>query len=169
MAKIGIFFGSSTGNTERVSEKLQEILGTDLGDLLNVDSATEKDIEKYDYLILATSTWGIGDMQDDMEDFLEVLAKADLKNKKIALLGLGDQDTYPDSFVDGIGTIYQKLKDKATFVGKWPNKDYKFTDSDAVIDDKFVGLVIDQDNQAEKTEDRLKKWATQVKKEFGIK
>jgi flavodoxin I len=168
MAKIGIFFGSSTGNTEFVTEKLQEILGSELADLINVDSATEKDIDKYDYLILATSTWGIGDMQDDMEDFAELLVKAELKKKKIALLGLGDQDTYPDSFVDGIGTLYTMLKDKTTIVGEWPTKEYSFTDSDAVIGNKFVGLVIDQDNQPEFTEERLKKWAAQVKKGFGV-
>jgi flavodoxin I len=168
MAKIGIFFGSSTGNTEMVTEKLQEILTPELADLLNVDSATDKDIDKYEFMVLATSTWGIGDMQDDMEDFAEILAKANLKKKKVALLGLGDQDTYPDSFVDGIGTLYNMLKDKTTIVGKWPSKEYSFTDSDAAMDGKFVGLVIDQDNQPELTEERLKKWAAQIKKEFGI-
>lgn len=168
MAKIGILYGSSTGNTEMIAEKLHKILTPDLADLVNVDSATEKEVNKYDYIILATSTWGIGDMQDDMEDFAEMLENADLKNKKVALIGLGDQDTYPDSFVDGIGTLYNKLKNKTTFVGQWPTKGYNFTDSDAVKGNKFVGLVIDQDSQPSKTQERLEKWADQVIKEFGL-
>lgn len=168
MARIGIFYGSSTGNTEMVTEKLQQILTPSLADIINVDSATEKEVDKYEFLILATSTWGIGDMQDDMEDFSEVLEKADLSKKKVALLGLGDQDTYPGSFADGIGTLYKKLKNKTKIIGFWPNKAYTFTDSDAAIGDKFVGLVIDQDSQPSKTQERLEKWAEQIKKEFGI-
>ena len=168
MAKIGIFYGSSMGNTEEVAEKLHQILTPDLSDIFNVDSANEEDLKKYECLVLATSTWGIGDMQDDMEDFLDLLLKADLKKKKVALLGLGDQEAYPDSFADGIGTLYEKLRDRTTLVGEWPLKDYEFSESDAVKNNQFVGLVIDVDNQADKTNERLKKWAAQLRKEFGI-
>jgi len=51
MEKIGIFFGSSTGNTEIVAEKLQGLFGADRADLHNVESASSKDLEKYKYLI----------------------------------------------------------------------------------------------------------------------
>jgi flavodoxin I len=168
MAKIGIFYGSSTGNTEMVAEKLQQLLTPEVADLHNVDAAQEEDIEKYDCLILGTPTWGIGDMQDDMEDFIEILEKADLKAKKIALFGLGDQDTYPESFADGIGALYEKLKSRSKLVGKWPAKEYSFTDSDAVEGDHFVGLVLDEDNQPDKTEGRLEKWVKILKKDFCL-
>lgn len=168
MAKIGIFYGSSTGNTEAVAEKLLEILTEKDAEIINVDNATEEDVKKFEFLVLATSTWGIGDMQDDMEDFSELLKKMDLKKKKIALLGLGDQDSYPDSFADGIGTLYNVLKDKTTIVGEWPVKGYEFSESDAVKGNKFVGLVIDVENQAGKTDERLKKWAAMIKKDFGL-
>lgn len=147
---------------------MHQVLTPDLSDILNVDSADEEELKRYEYLILATSTWGIGDMQDDMEDFLDVLLKADLKKKKVALLGLGDQESYPDSFADGIGTLYEKLKNRTTIVGEWPLKGYEFSESDAVKNNKFVGLVIDVENQADKTDERLKKWAAQLRKEFGI-
>lgn len=166
MNKIGIFFGSSTGNTEVVAEKLQDILGTDRADLHNADSATREDLEKYKYLVFGTPTWGIGDMQDDMEDFLEEVTKLDLSDKKVAIFGLGDQDTYPESFVDGIGILYEKLKDKTQLVGQWPLKGYGFNDSEAVMGNKFVGLAIDQENQPGMTEKRLEKWAELLKKEF---
>jgi flavodoxin I len=164
--KIGIFYGSSTGQTEMVAEKLHQILGEENSDLINVDIATEKDLAKYPFLIFGTPTWGVGEMQDDWEDFSDIVEKANLKSKKIALFGLGDQDTYPDSFADGVGMLYNKIKDKATIVGKWPKGGYMFTESEALRNDSFVGLIIDQENQASKTVERLTKWAEQLKKEF---
>ena len=166
MNKIGIFYGSSTGNTEIVAEKLQSLLGTDRADLHNAESATKEDIEKYKYLIFGTPTWGIGDMQDDMEDFIVEVTNIDLSEKKVAIFGLGDQDTYPESFVDGIGILYDKLKEKTNVVGNWPLKGYGFNDSEAVRGNKFVGLAIDQDNQPGQTEERLGKWVELLKKEF---
>jgi flavodoxin I len=164
--KIGIFYGSSTGQTELVAEKLQQILGAENADLINVDTASKKDLEKYPFLILGTPTWGIGEMQDDWEDFSEIFAQIDLKGKKIALFGLGDQDTYPDSFADGVGMLYNKIKDKATIVGKWPKNGYIFNESEAYRDNAFVGLILDQENQPSKTNERLEKWVELLKKEF---
>lgn len=166
MKSIGIFYGSSTGQTEMVAEKLQSLLGETQADIFNVDSATKKDLENYPYLILGTPTWGVGEMQDDWEDFSEVLDKANLKGKKIALFGLGDQDTYPDSFADGVGVLYEKLKDKATIVGNWPKAGYVFHESEAFRNNAFVGLILDQENQADKTIERLTKWVEILKKEF---
>lgn len=164
--KIGIFYGSSTGQTEAVAEKLQRILGEEDSDVINVDNATTEDLERYQYLIFGTSTWGFGDMQDDWDDFMEVVLDADLKDKKIALFGLGDQDTYPESFADGVGVLYSKIKGKSNIIGEWPNSGYVFDDSDALQGKKFVGLIIDQENQASKTEERLEKWAEMIRKEF---
>ena len=164
--KIGIFYGSSTGQTEIVAEKLHQLLGEENADLINVDGATKKDLEKYPYLVFGTPTWGVGEMQDDWEDFAEIVEKTDLKGKKIALFGLGDQDTYPDSFADGVGMLYNKIKDKAVIVGKWPKSGYTFHESEAFRDNSFVGLIIDQENQAAKTTERLEKWVELLKKEF---
>ena len=164
--KIGIFYGSSTGQTEYIAEKLHNLIGDDKCDLINVDSATKEDVERYPYLIFGTPTWGFGDMQDDWWDFLEELEQADLKKKKVALFGLGDQDTYPQSFADGIGVLYKKIKGKTTIVGEWPTTGYSFEESDAVVNKKFVGLILDQENQASKTDGRLEDWIAIVLKEF---
>lgn len=166
MAKIGIFYGSSTGNTEAVAEKLQKILTPQEADIYNVDSATAEELNKYPYLIFGTSTWGIGDMQDDMEDFAEIIRDVDFKDKKVAIFGLGDQDTYPDSFADGVGSLYDLLKDRVAVVGFWPVTGYEFSESDAVRDNRFVGCILDQDNQASLTEERLKKWVEILRKDF---
>lgn len=166
MANIGIFYGSSTGNTEFVAMKIAEQFGNENTEIFNIDSAEASDIEKFPYLILGTSTWGIGDMQDDWEDFIEEIARLDLKGKKAAIFGVGDQDTYPDSFVDGMGTLYKRLKDKLEFTGSWPTDGYDFDHSDAVIDGKFVGLPLDLDNQEEMTVERIEQWVKMLKKEF---
>jgi len=149
-----------------VAEKLQQLLGEENADLINVDIASEKDLAKYPYLILGTPTWGVGEMQDDWEDFAEILEKSNLKGKKIALFGLGDQDTYPDSFADGVGMLYNKIKDKSIIVGHWPKNGYLFNESEALRDNHFVGLILDQENQSSKTTERLTKWVELLKKEF---
>jgi flavodoxin I len=167
MKKIGIFYGSSTGNTEVIAEKLKELFG-EAAEAGNIDSASKEDLEKYDYLIFGTSTWGIGDMQDDWEDFIDVLEDVDLSKKKVALFGLGDQINYPESFVDGMGSLYDTIYDRVDIVGAWPLDSYTFKESAAVKNDKFVGLAIDKENQGELTDDRLKKWVEMLRKAFKL-
>jgi flavodoxin I len=164
--KIGIFYGSSTGQTEMVAEKLQQLFGEENADLINVDIASETDLAKYPFLIFGTPTWGIGEMQDDWEDFAEIVDSFDLDGKKTALFGLGDQDTYPDHFADGLGMLYKRIKDKTTVVGHWPKAGYHFNASEALVENHFVGLIIDQENQAGKTNERLEKWVEMLRKEF---
>jgi flavodoxin I len=165
MAKIGIFYGSSTGNTEVIADKLGKLFGED-AEVNNIDTAEKKDIEKYDYLIFGTSTWGIGDMQDDWEDFIEVLSEVNFDKKKVALFGVGDQVSYAESFVDGMGAIYDVIYDSVDVVGAWPMDGYEFKESAAVKSGKFVGLALDKENQQDLTDKRLKKWVEMLKKEF---
>jgi flavodoxin I len=167
MAKIGIFYGSSTGNTEVVAEKISALFGKD-ADIHNIDSTSKDEIEKYDYLVFGTSTWGIGDMQDDWEDFIEVLEEVNFNKKKVALFGLGDQVNYTDSFVDGMGAIYDAIYDRVDIVGAWPNDGYTFNESAAQKNGKFIGLAIDKENQAELTDSRIKDWVNLLKKEFNL-
>lgn len=169
MTKIGIFYGSTGGNTEMVAQNIQEALGVENADLHDVASASADDLQKYDHLILGTSTWGDGDLQDDWDIFISELDKTDLAGKKIALFGLGDQEIYPDTFVDGMGIIYEKVIEKgAAVLGFWHNNGYNFDNSTAVKGESFVGLVIDEDNESEKTDDRVKKWIEQLIKEMDF-
>ena len=165
MKKIGIFYGSSTGNTEVVAEKIKALFGKD-ADTHNIDSASKEDMEKYETLILGTSTWGIGDMQDDWEDFVDILEEINLNKKKVALFGLGDQVNYADSFVDGMGAIHDAIYDRVDIIGAWPLDGYAFNESAAVKNGKFIGLALDKENQQGLTDERLKKWVASLKKEF---
>lgn len=168
MADIGIFYGSSHGNTFKVAKKLQQLLGGDekVG-LHNVKDATLNELNQYRNIIMGTSAWGIGDMQEFWDLFIDVMTAADYSGKKVALFGLGDQKKYPESFVDGMGTIFCRLPDKSVVVGQWPIEGYDFYFSAAAKNDVFVGLALDEDNQAELTEDRLKKWAAHIVIEFS--
>lgn len=170
MAEIGLFYGGSPeGSTQKVAELIKSALGKSNVDLYNIAGVEPKDIEKYKYLIFGTSAWGIGDMHSDWEMFINELAEISFEGKKVALFGLGDQKMYPESFVDGMGTIYCRLPDKSLVLGYWPTKGYEYYFSSAEKDGEFVGLAIDDDTQPELTEERVKKWAAMLKKEFLLK
>lgn len=166
MAKIGIFFGSTEGNTERVVNQIQELFGDD-AELNNVNSASADDMQPYPYLILACPTWEIGQLQEDWESFIDEIENVDYAGKKVTYLGLGDADGYPDTFLDAMGIIHDRIKDKgAAFVGQWPTDGYNFEASKGVVDGKFLGLGIDEDNQKDLTAGRVEKWVAQLKTEF---
>ncbi len=157
--KTGIFYGSTTGVTESIAEKAGQLLGADVMPVSEIDK-----VEDYDFVIFATSTWGMGDLQDDWLGAIDILAGKNLAGKKVAFIGVGDQSSFGDTFVDGIGTIYETIKDKGIIlVGKTSTEGYSFSNSKAVIDDEFIGLVIDENNQSELTEERLNNWAAKVK------
>ena len=101
MSKIGIFYGSSTGSTSEVAQRLAKALGAE-ANVYDVAGADAADAAAFDVLLLGSSTWGIGDLQDDWEDFLPKLAEQNLAGKKVALFGCGDADSYPDSFCEAL-------------------------------------------------------------------
>lgn len=70
MKKTGIFYGSTTGNTENVAEKIATALGIGKTDLYNVADTQPSTVQSYATLLLGCSTWGVGEMQDDWNDFL---------------------------------------------------------------------------------------------------
>lgn len=157
--KTGIFYGSTTGTTEMVAKKVGALLGADVMPAAEIDK-----VENYDFVIFATSTWGMGDLQDDWFGALEILTGKNLSGKKVALIGVGDQASFGDTFVDGMGTIYEEIKDKGiTLVGKTSVDGYDFSSSKAVVDGEFAGLVIDENNQSELTEERITAWVEKVR------
>lgn len=167
MGKIGIFYGSTEGNTEDVVDKVKDALGD--ADVHNVDSATAEDMAEYDTLILACSTWEIGELQEDWESFIDVLDDVDFSGKKVSYIGTGDADGYPDTFVDAIGIIHEKIADSgAEFFGALSTDGYEFDESKGVVDGKFLGLVVDEDNESDKTDDRVAGWVAQIKGELGL-
>ena len=165
MKKIAILYGSSLGNTKFIAEKMAKLIPN--SELNSVSDITQQDIESYDFIILGTSTWGIGGLQDEFSTFVDTLISADLSGKTIALFGCGDQQTYPDTYCNAVGKLFDLLKDKGCkIVGECSIEGYDFSQSLAVRDDKFVGLAIDEENQPDLTDYRIKKWLESIAKEL---
>lgn len=159
MKQIGIFYGSSTGDTERIALLIQKKIGSDKVMIHDIIESKAEDLIKYSFLILGISTWGIGKIQDDWELLLPDLKNIDFSGKKIALFGLGDQESYPDTFADALGILYDIIKSPGcSITGEWPVDGYEFINSKAERNGKFVGLVLDERNQPELTEERVNSW-----------
>ena len=157
-----IFFASSTGNSEEIANKISAALN----DIQVFDLAGTKieKINEYDKLILGSSTWGDGELNDDWEDAWSDFCKLDLSNKTIALFGLGDQESYSDEFCSAMGIIYEQIaKSGAKIIGFTSVDGYYHDSSKAQIDDKFVGLAIDEDNQSDLTDERINKWTNEIR------
>lgn len=160
MSKTIVVFGSSTGTCEGIADKIAAKLGVET---LNVQDLTSDIVAANDNLILGTSTWGAGEMQDDWYDGVKVLQGADLNGKTIALFGCGDAESYGDTFVGGIGELYNAIKDSgAKFIGAVSTDGYNFSDSDAVVDGKFIGLPLDDVNEDDKTDGRINAWIAAI-------
>lgn len=161
MKKTVIVYGSSTGTCEDLAGRIGKKLG--VSEVINVTDLTADIIAENENLILGTSTWGAGEVQDDWYDGLDVLKNADLSGKTVALFGCGDSSSYSDTFVGGLAEIYNAAKDGgATIVGQVSTDGYTFDDSEAVVDGQFVGLALDEINEDNLTDERIDAWVAQI-------
>lgn len=162
MKKFGIFYGSTTGTTADIAEKIAKILGIGSADIHNVASTAPSSVADYETIILGSSTWGSGELQDDWYDFLDGLKGMSLPDKKIAIYGCGDE-TMSDTFCNAVGKIYDALQDTgATFTGHYDTEGYTFDHSDAVRDGEGIGLLLDEVNHPELTDRRLRGWINKL-------
>ena len=170
MSKIGLFYGTQTGNTETLAQAIQAEFGGDsVVTLHDIADASPDDFADYACLIVGCPTWNIGELQADWEGFYDELDEIDFSGKKVAYFGAGDQIGYADNFQDAMGILAEKISSLGgTTVGQWPTSGYEFNESKAVQNGKFVGLALDEDNQPELTESRISNWVSQVKMAFGV-
>ncbi len=160
-----IFYASSTGNTEEVANKIHEKLND--FELIDISQDGISKMNDCNFVIIGSSTWGEGDLQDDWEDCFDELQSIEFKEKTVAFFGLGDQDGYGDEFADAIGILYEVISEKgAKIVGHTSIDGYDFDNSRAVVDGEFIGLVIDEDNQSELTDERIENWCKENSKFF---
>ncbi|WP_371188720.1 flavodoxin FldB [Thalassotalea maritima] len=168
--KIGLFYGSTTCYTEMAAEKIQAEIGADLVDTINIKDAPLADCQAYDIVIFGISTWDFGELQEDWESTWDDIASLKLDDKIVALFGLGDQEGYGQWFQDALGMLHDEvIAHQATIVGYWPNQGYEFEASKALTEDGefFVGLSLDDENQYDLTEQRIKDWCEQILSEIN--
>jgi flavodoxin I len=160
-----LFYASSTGNSEEIADKIANELG-DI-DVFDLSATDISKINEYQKVILGGSTWGEGELNDDWDEAWDSFKTINLVDKTVALFGLGDQDGYPDDFCNALGIIYEHVSTSgAQIVGFTSTEGYDYDDSKAEIDGKFAGLVIDEDNQDDLTDERIKTWVEDIKAEI---
>lgn len=164
MKKTGIFYGSTTGTTEDVAGRIAAEMGIGPADIHNVSELSPELVNDYDALLLGSSTWGAGDLQDDWYDGLDRLKALDLSGKIVALFGCGDAESYPDTFCGALALLHDALAPTGcTFAGDVPADGYSVTDCDAVRDGRFVGLALDETNEPGETDARIAAWCGALK------
>lgn len=159
MSKTVVVFGSSTGTCEAIAEKIGAKIGAEV---VNVQDLTDE-VLSADNILLGTSTWGAGELQDDWYDGIGIIKGADLSGKTVAIFGCGDSASYGDTFCGAMKELYDAAKAAgANVVGEVSTDGYTFDDSDAVVDGKFVGLALDDINEDDKTDGRIDAWIAQL-------
>lgn len=167
MKPTGIFYGSSTGQTRDAAYKIAAALDIKPADVYDVADTAPSEVGNYTNLILGSSTWGDGDLEDNWYDFIDGLEAMDLKGKTIALFGCGDTGM-KETFCNAVGILHDRLEGTgAKFVGEgYTTEGLDFTSSRAMHGGKAYGLLLDNVNHEILTDGRIEGWSDQLKKEL---
>jgi len=163
-----IGFATMSGNSERIAGYIGDQTGVSPTPIADVTAAA---LEAADWIVLGSPTWNTGadDMRSgtDIDDWLySELPNADLGGKKVGLFGLGDSCGYSGNYCDSVGEVYDCVTARgATVVGFTSQDGYEHYDSKAIRDDKFCGMMCDEQNQMDQSEDRATAWVAQLKAE----
>lgn len=162
MSKVTVIYGSTTGVTETIAQKIAAYFSCEA---INITSAAPDSLAA-DLIILGTSTWGFGELQDDWAGAgSALLEQSNLSGKKVAVFGVGDSVTFADTFCDGIAILVELAQAKgATNIGAFPASEYAASITSRVISgEQLLGLPLDETNEPEQTTPRLEKWLAQLK------
>lgn len=176
MSDIGIFFGTESGTTrliaKKIAKKLRDRVDPErVAKPLNINRISAAQLLEFRFLILGTPTYGEGELpgrelrldNDNWVEFLPNLAGASFANRRVALFGLGDQEEYPGHFLDAMGHLYRFFQAAgAELIGSCPTDGFEFTQSQAVVDGRFVGLAIDHHLQHLLTDARIDAWLDDI-------
>lgn len=174
MAKVGIFFGTSTGSTETVADMIKDELGDDAEgpfDIETLEGSVGDNFGKYSALIVGTPTWNTGADTERSgtgwdEIYYSSMAELNLAGKKVAVFGLGDQVSYAENYADATGELHDVFQGLGCqMMGYTSQEGYEHEDSKAIRGDKFCGLLCDMVNQEELSEERVQNWIAQLQGE----
>ena len=170
MKKVALIYSFNSTKTAKIAERITTEWGSDELEPLNAETLDEKSFLSYDNFILGVPTWFDGELPNYWDEFGPALEDMDLKGKKFAIYGLGDQVNYAENFLDAVGIMSELLESRgAAIIGATSTEGYTFEHSRAVRDHHFAGLAIDFENQPALSADRVKNWVKQLKSEFAGK
>jgi flavodoxin I len=168
MKKIAVVYSLNSVKSAKIASKIADHLAKFSIEKLNVESCTGKEFLLFDRFILSVPTWFDGELPNYWDEILPALDKMDFNGKKLALFGLGDQKNYPENFCDAVGILGDFFEKRgATIVGFTSIEGYDFESSRAKKEDKFAGLLLDQENQSKLTDTRIINWTNQLELEFN--
>ena len=107
-----IFYASLTGNTEEIADIVAESL-EDLDfdvEIEECSNVSASDFEDADLCVVATYTYGDGDLPDEIVDLYDDLLEMDLSGKVFGVCGSGD--TFYDYFcksVDDFEAVFTQI------------------------------------------------------------
>lgn len=169
MNKTGIFYSFSSTKTAKAAEKICEEFEPDFKiQKVNAEELTEELFLSFTNLILGVPTWFDGELPIYWDEFVPAIEDLDLKGKTIAIYGLGNQVEYPENFGDAVGIMAELVKERgAKLVGLTSIEGYTYESSRAEVDDKFLGLVLDQETQPRLSKERISNWVKDLKVQFA--
>eukprot|EP00933_Yihiella_yeosuensis_P056969 TRINITY_DN5644_c2_g1_i1.p1 TRINITY_DN5644_c2_g1~~TRINITY_DN5644_c2_g1_i1.p1 ORF type:complete len:233 (-),score=44.21 TRINITY_DN5644_c2_g1_i1:158-856(-) len=161
---VGLFFNTQTGNTEEVAGQIASATGLEA---IDYDG---NEFDSLDGMIVGCPTWNTDSDEyrsgTTWDDYVDQIKESNLKGKTVAVFGCGDSQGYGHNFCDGIEELHDAFKAAgAKMVGYVDASDYDFQSSKSVRDGKFLGMPLDQDNEADKSESRVATWIEQLKAE----
>lgn len=167
MKKIGLFYGTTSGITAGIVDEIEFYLRGEEYDVIDVADGISS-IDDYENLILVSPTYGVGELQKDWENVYDELKGKDLSGKVIGIVGVGNQFAFGESYVGAMRKLYDAaINGKGKVVGFTSTEGYNYEETEAIVDDKFVGLALDESNQDNETPDRIKAWIEEIKPLFN--
>lgn len=164
MKKIALIYSFNTTKSKNAAKKIVAEFGENKIEVLNAEDITGEEFMSYDKFILSLPTWFDGELPNYWDEFMPELEDLPLKGKTFALFGLGDQKGYPENFGDAVGIMADLIENNGgKLIGETSIEGYKFEHSKAQRGDKFVGLLLDQENQARNSTKRIKDWVAVIK------
>ncbi|MDX8336386.1 flavodoxin [Candidatus Cetobacterium colombiensis] len=166
MKKIGIFYGTTSGITAGIVDEIEFYLRGENYEVFDVANGIG-DIKEIKNLILVSPTYGVGELQRDWENVYDELKTVDFTNKVVGIVGVGNQFAFGESYVGAMRKLYDVVvKNGGKVVGFTSTEGYSYEETESIVDDKFVGLALDESNQDNETPDRIKAWIEEIKPLF---
>eukprot|EP00183_Erythrolobus_madagascarensis_P003080 CAMPEP_0185851188 /NCGR_PEP_ID=MMETSP1354-20130828/7291_1 /TAXON_ID=708628 /ORGANISM="Erythrolobus madagascarensis, Strain CCMP3276" /LENGTH=217 /DNA_ID=CAMNT_0028552113 /DNA_START=222 /DNA_END=875 /DNA_ORIENTATION=+ len=165
---IGIIYSTTTGNTGEVACVIKQKLGDKAAEPMELNDVSADDWGAYEAVLVGAPTWNTGADEERSGTLWDEFIYGDISSVKIdgkpvGVFGCGDSIAYTDNFCDAIEEMHDCFsKNGAKMIGYVDTAGYEYEESKAVRDGKFLGLPLDQDNEYDKTDDRVAAWCTQI-------